>query len=796
MQALIVRATDDAWTLVLRWPHRRTVDPATTASSSLRVDARGAFSVVLPDGSRASGAGTIELAVRPMLWEPPRLLVSLERESGARGELTIDHPDPSVRHAITDPTGKGRSCSGALDLSERVGFLELAFRSGGADLVRIRLEVFPSKLDYARDLQLMLTELAAAHPAKAIALLTRTHVRSRLERRSPRSLEERFQLIDTLFPCLERAMRVIARQPHAGLERMEWPRPVERLRRPDGRTLRAARLATRRDVSSQGVQLPRRLPDSHRVPTWDTTPNRYVRSALVALDWLFSKAAARRSDRRGPWADVQLQARIAGHRRRVRRWLAQDFLLAASVRPVEPDLAMERSPGYRDFLRGYRRMLLAYALLGGDCKLDLADLDRLYELWCGTRLEGLLSELLGPPAKVDPPRGKAQSALVFRDGTRFLVKPVVREPDDGPEHEPDFAIELLRPPLRGRGPARFLFLLDAKYRLGWDDNGKPRPMQDAVNAIHRYRDAMVQEEDSVVIREVYGGAILFPHPREEQFAAEQTSAFTRMSKTGIGAIPLTPSGDQTLRAFLAELVHASATRLDRYGPGYRPLPPPRRSGTVLLAHVPYGEPQIEQVLSDGWLHVAAPLSLAVRKPTHVALLERSTSGPGVVRRLLPILDWSEVDGEWVRANARFGEGRAGRRSRYRKLVLGASEALEPVIDGRDWWPRSPKYVPLEVLDLADSTFLLRGDERHVSVIRLVHHLRRVVVGSPSEAWRSSEPILVGRQWVGELQASVAGVAWRIGESQGGCSLADLRVRPIERLFGPLQEAVDRMRGRG
>lgn len=791
MDSLVVRSSD-SWTLVLRWPPRRAVAAESPTGSTLRIQAVGHVTVILPSGETVEGSDTVEVAVPPMLWEPPRLQVSFERMGEASSALTVDHPDPRVRMAITDPTGRGRSCSGALDLSERVGFLELGFRAGSTELVRIRVEVFPSKLDYRRDLLLMLTELAATRPSDAVALLTRTHVKSALARRPERSLEERFQIIDALFPRLERAMRLIARQPHAGLAASERARAIERLRRPDGNTLRAARQATRREVFSGGVALPRMLPDAHRVPTWDTTPNRYVQAALRSLDHLLVLAARRRLRTKEVWADETLQLRVAARRARTRAWLAQDFLREARARPSEPDLAMERSPGYRDFLRAWRTMLLAYTLLGEGLTLDLADLDRLYEIWCEERLKGLLSELLGAPAAGPSP---AHPSWRFPGGTRFLVKPAVREPDGGPEHEPDFGIELPRPaPRAAGGLSHFLFLFDAKYRLGWDEHGKPRPVQDAVNAMHRYRDAMVFEEDTQVLREVYGGAILFPHPSESSFGAQAESAWTRMAKTGIGAIPLTPSGDHLLRAWLAELVHASAVRLDRFGPRYRPLPPPRRTGTVLLAHVPYGEPQIAQVVAERWLHLYAGLDLASRKPSHVALLEPALGGFGSVRRLFPILGWSEVGGDEIRRRARFGDGKAGHRPRYTLLDLGPVEFVEPAIDGSDWWPHGSAYVPLEVFDLADSTWLLRGDERDAALIRVIHHLRRTVTGAPPSGWLLREPVLVGRRWFGELEASAVGVRWRVGGASGECTLAAVRRGPVGALLEPLREAVRRVAG--
>lgn len=769
---LLVQGAD--WTLALRWPRREGRTFVETVPSSVRVVAPGAFVVVLPDGQRLGGEEHLETSVPPLLWEPPRLAVSFERTHGGP-PIELDHPDPRVRTAVVDPSGRGRSCSGALDLSERVGFLELGFRSGGTELIRVRVEVFPAKLSYEADFRAMLTELAARRPADAIGFLTKTYIRSGLTRRPNRSLAERFQIVESLFPRIERALAVIDAQPHQGLApQREW-RSLDRVRRPDARTLNAARTAARREERVGDLHLPRRLPDAHRGSTWDTPPNRYVRGALEGLVGMFRSAELQGGD----WADPSLRERLASRRQQLRRWLARDYLRAASGGRAEPDLAMERSPGYRDFLRAWRMTLLGYSLMGGELAMDLADLDALYERWCEERLRGQLRGLLGEGV---PEPGRVTR---YPDGTVLRVHPRYRDPEGGQEHVPDFSVELTRPaPRAAGGLARFVFLFDAKYRLQWRKSG-PDCVPDAVNAMHRYRDAIVSHDLDRPTRTVFGGAILFPHPDEASFETAAGNAWERVGRLGVGAIPLTPTTDGLFRRWLAELVHASAVRLDRLGPPYRPLPPPRRTGLVLLAHVPYGEAQVRQVRQERWLHVDARLDLAGRRPSHVALLEPAPSGFGHVRRLFPILDWREVSGGELRPRLWFGDGRAGMRPSHKLLALGEEELVEPPLDGSTWWPRNAVYVPLEVFDLADTTFLLRGDERHVALIRIIHHLRQLAARA-HPGWLVREPIVVGGVQLGELQASASGVTWRLGGATGGCSLADVRERPVKALFEPLR----------
>ena len=65
---------------------------------------------------------------------------------------------------------------------------------------------------------------------------------------------------------------------------------------------------------------------------------------------------------------------------------------------------------------------------------------------------------------------------------------------------------------------------DAKYRIDFAETshykgkyGAPGPMEEDINTMHRYRDALVIEEEGPFERTAYGAYVLFPWNQEEVY---------------------------------------------------------------------------------------------------------------------------------------------------------------------------------------------------------------------------------------------------------------------------------------
>ena len=123
--------------------------------------------------------------------------------------------------------------------------------------------------------------------------------------------------------------------------------------------------------------------------------------------------------------------------------------------------------------------------------------------------------------------------------------------------KPDIVLQLTKNDLQEGMKMTYLF--DAKYRIdGKDKNGVDVPPEDAINQMHRYRDAIYYKDyqSDALKKEVIGGYILFPGDGEPAVVAESKFRKT-IDEVNIGAFPLRPKDThnrQLLERFIEELI--------------------------------------------------------------------------------------------------------------------------------------------------------------------------------------------------------------------------------------------------
>ena len=109
---------------------------------------------------------------------------------------------------------------------------------------------------------------------------------------------------------------------------------------------------------------------------------------------------------------------------------------------------------------------------------------------------------------------------------------------------------------------RRLHILDAKYRLAYDDEyqahyGGIGPLAEDINTMHRYRDAIATPDDSEIegfARLVVAASILFPYPQEEKYSSHR---FHRsLKEVRIGGLPFLLGASSLLQDYLRDILKA------------------------------------------------------------------------------------------------------------------------------------------------------------------------------------------------------------------------------------------------
>lgn len=255
----------------------------------------------------------------------------------------------------------------------------------------------------------------------------------------------------------------------------------------------------------------------------------------------------------------------------------------------QESMVLQKATGYSQVYRTWNLLRRAYSLNDGLYRLQTKDIATLYEIWCfievshivkaqlhlddddvehRNRIEmnGIFSWELG---KGEHSRilfcknGVELAELVYNPknadkendnvGMKDLVVPTVPQ-------KPDIVLQLTKNDLQQGMKMTYLF--DAKYRIDGKDKGVDVPPEDAINQMHRYRDAIYYKDydANALKKEVIGGYILFPGDGEPNDVAV-SKFYKTIKEVNIGAFPLRPKDVENrklLENFIDELIHTKS----------------------------------------------------------------------------------------------------------------------------------------------------------------------------------------------------------------------------------------------
>lgn len=246
----------------------------------------------------------------------------------------------------------------------------------------------------------------------------------------------------------------------------------------------------------------------------------------------------------------------------------------------QESLVLQKATGYSQVYRTWNLLRRAYSLNDGIYRLQSKDIATLYEIWCFIEVSHIVKELLGIEVDVDHRNrmemnglftwelGKGEhSRILFRKDDVELAELVYNPKHTESENDsismenlvvptvaqkPDIVLQLTKRDLQK--DMKMTYLFDAKYRIDGRVNGVDTPPEDAINQMHRYRDAIYYKEHSSaeLKKEVIGGYILFPGDGEKA-DIEVSKFYKTINQVNIGAFPLKPK-DAENRELLVKFI--------------------------------------------------------------------------------------------------------------------------------------------------------------------------------------------------------------------------------------------------
>ena len=310
--------------------------------------------------------------------------------------------------------------------------------------------------------------------------------------------------------------------------------------------------------------------------TINTRENRFVKYSLHVLGKKFREVFAEVSS---IYKDMDKEERetLQGYNKLFRQLeTASFFSKVGEFEGFRQESAiLQQRSGYSQIYKAWLMLKNSLELVDGKTDIGMKKIWELYEIWCFLVMKRLIAKVLGLDLNDTEHIHENKSEMLntmLKSEMSHSVEFINSTNGDvirleyqhtynrsskefkttTTEQRPDIVVTIKKP-----NGFVLTYLYDAKYRVQDDKNDgeldegvdidlADYPLPDAINQMHRYRDAIyyaMKEDERPRGKEIIGGYILFPG-RTEGDAVENRYFYKSIKKVNIGAFPLLPADEE------------------------------------------------------------------------------------------------------------------------------------------------------------------------------------------------------------------------------------------------------------
>ena len=390
------------------------------------------------------------------------------------------------------------------------------------------------------------------------------------------------------------------------------------------------------------------------IHTHNTRENRFVKFTLDRISKRLTSIVAtiKAKNARAKEADKVADSEIAeldGYVGSLRRLANSPLLRNLRGEPLRSEsMVLQKRNGYAQVYKYWLLLQKGIELFEGANAIGVRPIWELYELWCFLKMRQMTADILGlhfdnpeeitenPMPMVKPFEDNNQEHTVYyhcADGSMARLhyqhtysRKTGEVHTATTENRPDIVLTVVKP-----DGFELTYLFDAKYRLLDDNklnkedreelfaaNGADTPPADAINQMHRYRDAIYYGSDrqTHAAKEIIGGYILFPG-RGDNESVRKRFFYQSIETVNIGAFPLLPDASDPsnegtlLYEFLTKILTAPRAidhikdAIPQKGLAYHQENRPAPNDLVLVGY--YKTEQWEAIFNNRLYYVPAAL---------------------------------------------------------------------------------------------------------------------------------------------------------------------------------------------
>ncbi len=554
----------------------------TEKDSSLEVYCVEEFECSLKGGAAAnftenSGSSVSRIyTIAPLFYEQQRYEIVIETNGDHRVEFW--HDNFNIRKQVTKTGRLHGILSGVINFGNEIGYSDLVIRVDGSNYLRLRIEVFPTKIDYKEDYQALIEDVTREVYSLIFDFLKKTYLSYRQSDRVSSTPVVFFAVIRRIFNDFMKAADLILSQPHHMLETTHAILPRHKVKRIDNRGLKWMTRHPDQVVREGDHFAAERALAVKKQITYDTKENRMTKHILESTarkleSFQKNYRLLQRQD------DKAVVKEIDDMIRNIRRRTDVSFLADVSTFQTSSGMSLvfSMAPGYRDLYKFYLMLLRGLSITGDVFNISIKDLAALYEYWCFIKLNSLM-KCNNKYRLVSQDIIKVQGnglyvSLVKGSGSRVSYRDIITGERIDLSYNPQ-AVEI---PTVSQRPDNVLtlekkgsdidyqYVFDAKYRINpalpESDyyntvSHHPGPEVGDINTMHRYRDAIVYHYGAKPYeRTMFGAYVLFPYRNEEEYKGHKF--FKSIDKVNIGGLPFLPSATNLVSQLLENLITES-----------------------------------------------------------------------------------------------------------------------------------------------------------------------------------------------------------------------------------------------
>lgn len=486
--------------------------------------------------------------------------------------------------------------TGTISTGNDVGWMRLPLEysiAGQIHRIELAFEVLPTKMDLHADLPVMYRDIDKTFPLWRFSLSEKTA--QDVSRGEHRGYFPLLWLANfgRLRQQLIQGLNVIMQAPHSRLQTHVTYVRAERLH---GRI--PHQLATKVRTNLRNGQIDRRYRIENKRLRVDTPENRFIKMVVTQSANRLAEFESRlRTVNMAPdkqrLSDSFLNE-LHSWQQPLRKIKNQSFLseVGQYTGMTNESLVLQQKTGYSLVYRIWQELKFYLDLFSAQTSVSMKSVAQIYEIWCFLQIRNILIDRLGF-RDISPEKRRLTLNQFFeyqmKDGFAGAFQ---FERDDGIKaelaHEPAFnkrGIDIrsylvtqkpdivLQVVLPEPDKKKFVWVFDAKYRIESTDyrgesalsNEFDRVPEDAINQMHRYRDALIRisvtnETDFLEkSRPVVGAFALYPGYFDQKNAINPY--MSEIDEVGIGAFATLPGEDGA--HWLTEFLVSQIGEIDR-----------------------------------------------------------------------------------------------------------------------------------------------------------------------------------------------------------------------------------------